>query len=65
MAAVATSKKTTECDEIAMKQFRESLKSVIKEIRIFNSIFSSFLEEQRKQARELYTLVTRYNILNS
>lgn len=55
----------TECDEIAIKQLKNSLKTMVKEITEFNSQFSTFLEEQRKKARELWTLVIRYNTINS
>jgi hypothetical protein len=65
MASAAVGKSKTECDEIAVKQLRDSLKMVAMEIRNFNSEFTQFLDEQKKQTRELWTLVTRYNVLCS
>lgn len=55
----------TDCDKRFISEFLKNVKLMVKEIREFNIEFTAFLEDQKKDSRELYTLVTRYNILNA
>ncbi|KAG5684893.1 hypothetical protein PVAND_014103 [Polypedilum vanderplanki] len=64
MAAIPINK-PTECENIETQQLMKILKMISQQIKEFNIIYTQFLEEQRKEARELWILVTRYNILNS
>lgn len=59
------SSKVTEYDEKALAQFLNTVKLTVKEIREFNSKFGEFLEQQTKLSKDLWTWVTRYNILNA
>lgn len=65
MARVDKDVFTTDCDRKAMEQFMGTIKSTVAEIKKFNSEFLEFLDQQRKLAKDLWNLVTRYNILNA
>lgn len=54
----------TDCDKISMDEFIKSLKLIVKEIREFNTGLLKFVENQKKQSRELWMLVVRYGVLD-
>lgn len=55
----------TDCDKKIMDEFHKNVKRIIKEIREFNDDFIKFLENQKRQSKELWMMVIRYNVLNS
>jgi hypothetical protein len=55
----------TDCDVEALEHFMNSVKLAAKEIKQFNLKFAEFQEQQRKIAKDLWTCVTRYNILDA
>lgn len=55
----------TQCDVEAMAQFSQDLKLTLANIKAFHETFNGFLEKHQKEAKDLWSWVTRYNILNS
>lgn len=54
----------TDCDRRCMDEFIISLKLMIKEIREFNMAMLKFVDNQKKQSRELFMSVVRYGVLD-
>lgn len=54
-----------ECNKKSMEQFMKTVKTTICEVGNFNANFTDFLSQQKKQSKELWNWVTRYNILNA
>lgn len=48
-----------------MEQFSQQLKRTVKEIKEFYNYFIESLDQQKKLSKDLWSLVTRYNILNA
>lgn len=55
----------TQCDLEAMEQFSQQLKLTAKQIKEFYNYFIEELDRQKKLSKDLWSLVTRYNILNA
>lgn len=55
----------TECDLKLFETFMEAVKTTLKAVKEFNSMFTEFIDDQKKIAKDLWDWVTRYNILNA
>lgn len=65
MTTPKSSKLPLTCDNDNDKNFMESMKSVVNEIRKFNMNFLAFLDDEKKATKELLQDIKRYNDLNS
>lgn len=54
----------TDCDQRCMDEFIKNFKLLVKEIRDFNTGLLKFIENQKKQSRELWMCVVRYGVLD-
>lgn len=43
----------------------EAVKTTLKAVKEFNSMFTEFIDDQKKIAKDLWDWVTRYNILDA
>lgn len=59
------SQKAKDCDDNSMDQFMRNVKTNVIGLQKFYARFEEFLSEQKKQSKELWNCVTRYNILDA
>lgn len=65
MAKAGTEVFQTNCDKEAGESLMNGLKRLVMAFNEFNKEFSEFLEKQKKLSKDIWNLVTRYNILDS